>query len=80
MTRTQYETHKASGTLHILRGEEISSKIRECYPLSAQVAILFDKDTKPDKYAAYQAFRADVKAQVDAEMSAMEADYENTNV
>ena len=69
--KVQYEIAKASGTLDLLRGDEISRLIRTKYPLSAQIAILMDRDSKPSEYAEYQAFRAECKAKVDAEMGAL---------
>ena len=72
ITRQVYEQSKASGTLELIRGDEISRLIRARYPLSAQIAILMDRDTKPAEFEAYQAFRADCKAKVDAELAELE--------
>lgn len=74
MDKATYMNNKASGTLELYRGDEISRRIRKRYPLSAQLAILFDKDIKPAEYRAYQAFRAEVKAEVDAELAELEAE------
>jgi hypothetical protein len=70
--KVKYELAKASGTLELVRGDEISRLIRTKYPLSAQIAILMDRDAKPVEYEAYQAFRAECKAKVDAEIEDME--------
>ena len=75
MDKIKYQIHKANGTLDVLRGDEISRRLRgRGYPISAQIAILYDKDTKPAEYRTYQAIRAEVKAEVDAEMARFEAE------
>ena len=74
ITRQVYEQSKASDTLELIRGDEISRLIRARYPLSAQIAILMDRDTKPAEFAAYQAFRAECKAKVDAELARLESE------
>ena len=66
ITRDEYEQAKANGKLEQLRGDMISKRIGKRYPLHAQVGLLFDVDTKPEEIAEYQAFRAQVKAEVDA--------------
>lgn len=77
MDKQKYLIHKASGTLDLYRGDEISRRLRaEGYPLSAQIAILFDKDIKPAEYRTYQAVRARIKAEVDAELAQLEAETE----
>lgn len=73
MDKVKYELAKANGTLELLRGDMISALIRKRYPLSAQIAILMDKDTKPKEYEAYQTFRTECKAQVDADLARFEA-------
>ena len=85
ITKEQYELAKATGMLEQLRGDLISTRISAKYPLSAQIALLMDKDTKATEFAEYQAFRANVKAQVDALLDALEnekpeaeVDYENS--
>ena len=60
---------KESGVLEKFRGDEISRRIARVYPLSAQIALLMDKDEKPEEWNEYQAFRAAVKAEVDAEIA-----------
>ena len=67
MKRTRYIIHNKCGTLELLRGAEISIRISRKYPLSSQIAVLFDRDIKPEKYAAYQAYRQACKNEVDLE-------------
>ena len=58
----------ADWLLDTCRGDEISRRIAQKYPLNAQVALLMDKDLKYTEWCNYQAFRAEIKAQVDAEI------------
>ena len=60
---------RAEWLIEQCRGDEISARIAKVYPLSAQVALLMDKDSKPEEFAKYQAFREAVKAEVDAEIA-----------
>lgn len=66
--KAKYILAKKNGKAELLRGEEISRRIERQYPTSAQIALLMDKDVKPAEWEAYQAFRAKVKAEVDAEL------------
>ena len=75
--KIQYELAKANGTLDLFRGDLISQRIRKKYPLSAQIALLMDKDIKYTEWYEYQAFRQNVKQEVDVELSALE--YEITH-
>jgi hypothetical protein len=71
--KDKYILAKINGLLERLRGDEISHRISEDeYPLSAQIALLMDKDTKQAEWDKYQAFRSKVKAEVDAEFEEME--------
>ena len=70
--KENYELAKKNGLLDRFRGDEISRRIAIKYPLSAQIALLMDKDIKPGEWEAYQEFREKVKAEVDAEMAEME--------
>ena len=74
MDKKRYLIHKASGSLERFRGDEISRLIRQKYPLSAQIALLMDKETKTQEFEAYQAFRAECKAEVDAAFAAFEGE------
>lgn len=70
--KDKYIEAKANGLEDRLRGDEISRRIAVEYPLSAQIALLMDKDSKPVEYAEYQAYRAKVKAEVDADIAEVE--------
>lgn len=67
--KERYLLAKKNGEVEKFRGDEISKRIAKVYPLSAQIALLMDKDEKPGEWNAYQAFRACVKAEVDAEIA-----------
>lgn len=69
--KTRYLLAKKNGQVERFRGDEISRRIAKEYPLSAQIALLMDKDDKPTEWEAYQEFRAKVKAEVDAEIKAI---------
>lgn len=63
-----------NGLLDRFRGDEISRRIAEEYPLSAQIALLMDKDVKPEEWESYQAFRNKIKAEVDIEIKALNSE------
>jgi hypothetical protein len=71
MDREKYLLAKANGLADRFRGDEISRRIAKEYPLSAQIALLMDKDKKPVEWAQYQAFREKIKTEVDAEIAAL---------
>ena len=58
------------------RDRAIAAKIGKTYNQDAQLAILFNKDVHPDEYEAYQAFRVECKAAVDAEMQILKEELE----
>ena len=70
--KTKYEIHKASGTLSQYRASLIEREIAKRYSLGAEIALTNDKESKPTEYAEYQAYRAECKAKVDAEIKALE--------
>ena len=72
-TQENYELAKLTGDADRLRGDEISYRIGLEVPLSEQIAILADRDTKPEKFAKYQSVRARVIAEVDAIIKGWEA-------
>ena len=76
ITRDEYILAQKNGLLELLRGDEISHRIAQKTPLSAQVALIMDmiegKDSKAEEWKTYQALRQKVKAEVDADMQAIE--------
>jgi hypothetical protein len=73
--KSNYDLAKKNNDLELFRGDEISRRIAKVYPLSAQIALLMDKEEKPYEYQQYQAFRQQVKLEVDSEMISMEYNY-----
>jgi hypothetical protein len=69
MDKEKYLLAKANGLEERFRGDEISRRIAKEYPLSAQIALLMDKDLKYDEWVTYQAFRQRVKEEVNAEIA-----------
>ena len=74
MTKEKYLLAKKNGLADRLRGDEISRRIAKKYPLSAQIALLMDKESKPAEWEAYQTYRRTVKDNVDAIIATFEAD------
>lgn len=72
--KTKYLLAKKNGRAEQFRGDEISRRISKVYPLSAQIALLMDRDFKADEWLQYQAFRQEVKNAVDKEIAAIEAE------
>ena len=72
MDREKYLLAKKNGLVERFRGDEISKRICQKYPFSAQIALLADKDYKYSEWADFQAFRSQVKAEVDSEIAELE--------
>lgn len=72
MDKAKYLIAKKNGKLDKFRSDEIARRISAKYSFNDQIAILMDKDKKPDEWNAYQAFRAKVKAEVDKEFAELE--------
>lgn len=70
--RKKYLLAKKNGHAERCRGDEISRRIATKYPLSAQIALLMDKEEKPEEWSAYQKFRLKVKNDVDLELAEFE--------
>jgi hypothetical protein len=72
MNIENYLIAKANGTIERFRGDEISRRIAKKYPLSSQIALLMDKDLKYNEWVEYQAYRAQIKQEVDNEITQIE--------
>lgn len=70
--KDDYEHAKINGLTDRFRGDEISRRIGLEVPLSDQIAILADRDTKPDKFEKYQTIRKRIIAEVDAIIAGFE--------
>jgi hypothetical protein len=63
-----YRLAKKNGEIERFRGDEISRRIAKIYPLSAQIALLMDKDLKYNEWIEYQTYRQNIKDEVNAEI------------
>ena len=52
------------GAFERVRGDKIEKLIRERYSLSAELAILRQRDEKPDEFKAYNAYAEECKATI----------------
>ena len=71
-TKSNYELAKKNNDIDRFRGDEISYRISQVFPLSAQIAILMDAETKPYRKAEYEVFREEIKQWVDADIERWE--------
>lgn len=67
---------QGEAALEKYRDSAIAREIGKTYNSDAQLAILFNKDIHPEEYEAYQTFRTECKAKVDAELEAKKAELE----
>lgn len=58
----------AKGTTAKVYGKLVTDKIRARYSLSEELAILRQRDEKPEEFAAYNAYAEQCKAEAKAEM------------
>lgn len=76
--RVKYELAKASGTLELLRGDEIARHVRKKYTFGAELRLDFNlrKDpTNPEyiaKFEEHEEYVEECKAIVDREFSELE--------
>lgn len=68
MKKAKIKLAKLNGTLDELYAEEVSRRIRERYSISEELAILRQRDKKPDEFAAYNAYAEECKAVAKAEV------------
>ena len=67
MTDTEKKLLKANGLQDIAKEYEINERVRQKYSLSNELAILRQRDTKPEEFAEYNDFVEQIKASVNAE-------------
>lgn len=70
MTKIEIKLANANGVLDKLMETEINKRIRQKYTISNELAILRQRDTKPEEFAEYNSFVEGVKAEVKAEVEA----------
>ena len=59
---------RLNGTVEQLYSATVDKRIRERYSVSAEIALLRQRDTKPEEFAEYNAFVEGCKAEVKAEL------------
>lgn len=69
-TATMANEQTAPSGMRVSREEEIASVIKAKYSIDDQIAILRQKDTKPEEYQAFFSFAEEVKAAVTAARAA----------
>lgn len=72
-----YILAKENDLLERYRGDCISRRIARETPLSTQIALLMDRDTKPEALAGYQIIRQQAKDEVDAKIEEFEKELSN---
>ena len=68
MTKIERTLSKLNGTLDEEYGAAVNRKIRARYSLSAELAVLRQKERDPDAFAAYDAFAEACKREARAEV------------
>lgn len=69
-TKEQLRLAEKNGTLGRLYGDRVDELVRERYTLSDELALLRQRDEKPEEYAAYNAYVEDCKTRAKAEQEA----------
>lgn len=64
-----WEANEALCGRNDTRSQIIEAIINSMYSIGAEIATINNKDTKPDEYASYQAFRAQAKQLADGWLS-----------
>ena len=67
-------------TWDALYESEIEKLIRKKYSISAELAILRQRDSKPEEFAAYNEYAEKCKSEVKAMLGVEEVKYEDTDV
>lgn len=68
MEKYKIELAKLNGTTDRLYPLLVEYKIRAKYPLSAELAILRQRDEKPEEFAEYHAYAEQCKIEAKAEL------------
>ena len=68
MNKTEIRLAKLNGTLENDYAKRVNKLIRHKYSISAELAILRQRDTKPEEFAAYNAYAEECKARAKAEL------------
>lgn len=68
LTQEDIELLKAHGDLEELYGELVTNYIRERYTLDSELAILRQRDTKPEEFAEYDRYAEACKTRAKEEI------------
>ena len=70
----QYKIHRASGTLDKLKSDLVGELLGKRYTLFDEIGLIRQKETKPEKYAVYNAYADACVEAVNAEFARREAE------
>ena len=76
----RFDLAEKHGTLEYFKSLAIENRIRERYSISDELAILRQRDTKPEEFAEYNAFAEQAKAEVNAEIERQRKVYKERGV
>ena len=68
MNEVERNLSELNGTLDDLYEKEVNGRIRKRYSLSREMAILRQRDTKPEEFAEYNTYAEQCKAEAKAEV------------
>lgn len=68
MTEIEKKLAELNGTKTALYGQEVNRLIRERYTIAEELAILRQRDEKPEEFAAYNTFAEECKARAKLEI------------
>lgn len=80
MDKFEYVLSKKNGVLEKRYAEEINKRIRSRYTQSDELAILRQRDCKPDEFAEYNAYAESCKKAVKEEFALLEMEIGNDEV
>lgn len=66
MTKRQIRLATANGTLEEVYAREVERRLRAKYTVSAELAILRQRDSKPEEFEAYNEYAEQCKAEAKA--------------
>lgn len=69
--QTEIKLAKLNNAIDDLRKSHIIAAIRAKYDVNDEMAILRQKDTKPDEYATYNAYIEQIKDEIDRQINAV---------
>ena len=68
MTALEKKIAEKNGTMPKVYGDLVNQKIRERYTISEEIALLRQRDEKPEEFAVYNEFVEQCKAEAKAEI------------